>query len=226
MVYYPVPKYISKSVLKKADPYEWSERDKRVTAVATTSTCLRCAQGVAVGKKLCKKPEQKRCAHCVKGNRGGCFLVPGDMVGKLNRLYRLRSKYDTAVSNSDNPRISAVVLSAGAKLARCQRQFNLELATRRRTAAHTGTPIGRRIAVALEQAVKHLAHSNGMAGEGDDSDDSDDPSTPGDGESQAGGSGSAGGSNSGSEEGEEEETGGNGETGGGGGEGVEGDGGN
>ncbi|KAB2101582.1 hypothetical protein AG0111_0g10138 [Alternaria gaisen] len=195
MVYYPVPKYISKSVLKRP--------------ILTSG-------------------------------------VPGDMVGKLNRLYRLRSKYDTAVSNSDNPRISAVVLSAGAKLARCQRQFNLELATRRRTDAHTGTPMGvptqvpktsadflslilveqRRIAVALEQAVKHLAHSNGMAGESDDSDDSDDPSTPGDGESQAGGSGSAGGSNSGSEGGEEEETGGNGETGGGGGEGVEGDGGN
>jgi len=101
------------------------------------------------------------------------------MVGKLNRLYRLRAKYDTAVSNSDNPRISAIVLGAGAKLARCQRQFNLELATRRRTAAHTGTPMGvptqipktsadflslilveqRRIAGALEQVVKHMAHS-------------------------------------------------------------------
>jgi hypothetical protein len=101
------------------------------------------------------------------------------MVGKLNRLYRLRVKYDTAVSNSNNPRISATVLGAGAKLARCQRQFNLELATRRRTAAHTGTPMGvptqipktsadflslilveqRRIAGALEQVVKHMAHS-------------------------------------------------------------------
>ena len=75
MVFYPLPKYISKTVLKKADPYEWSERDKRVSEVATTPTCLRCAQNVATGKKLCKKPEQKRCGHCVKGNRGGCFLV-------------------------------------------------------------------------------------------------------------------------------------------------------
>ncbi|RYN56246.1 hypothetical protein AA0117_g13260 [Alternaria alternata] len=236
MVLYPLPKYISKTVLKKADPYEWSERDKRVSEVATTPTCLRCAQNVATGKKLCKKPEQKRCGHCVKGNRGGCFLVPGDMVGKLNRLYRLRVKYDTAVSNSNNPRISATVLGAGAKLARCQRQFNLELATRRRTAAHTGTPMGvptqipktsadflslilveqRRIAGALEQVVKHMAHSNGMAGEGDDTDDSDDPSTLGDDESQAGGSEGAGGSDSGSGGGEEDGTGG------GGGEGVEG----
>jgi hypothetical protein len=101
------------------------------------------------------------------------------MVGKLNQLYRLRGKYDTAVSDANNPRISAIVLGAGVKLARCQRQFNLELATRRRTAAHTGTPMGvptqipktsadflslilveqRRIAGALEQVVKHMAHS-------------------------------------------------------------------
>ena len=99
------------------------------------------------------------------------------MVGKLNRLYRLRSRYDIAVSKSENPRISAAVLGTGVKLARCQRQFNLELATRRRTAAHTGTPVGvptqvpktsadflslilveqRRIAGALEQVVKHMA---------------------------------------------------------------------
>ena len=43
------------------------------------------------------------------------------MVSKLNWLYRLWVKYDTAVSNSNNPRISATVLGAGAKLARCQR---------------------------------------------------------------------------------------------------------
>ena len=80
MVFYPLPKYISKTVLKKADPYEWSERDKRVSEVATTPTCLRCAQNVATGKKLCKKPEQKRCGYCVKGNRIGCFLVTFPLV--------------------------------------------------------------------------------------------------------------------------------------------------
>ncbi|KAH8643524.1 hypothetical protein IG631_00987 [Alternaria alternata] len=210
MVYYPLPKYISKTVLKKAEPYAWSDRDKSVAHAPITPTCLRCAQGVAKGKKLCKKPEHKRCEHCVKGNRGNCYLVPGDMVGKLNRLYRLRSRYDIAVSKSENPRISAAVLGTGVKLARCQRQFNLELATRRRTAAHTGTPVGvptqvpktsadflslilveqRRIAGALEQIVKHMALQGGMGGEndGDDSsgDDSDDESGPSDSESQVG----------------------------------------
>ena len=80
MVYYPIPKYISKTVLKDASPYEWSERDKRVSEVAITPTCLRCAQGVANGKKLCKKPEQKRCSYYVKGNCGNYFLVTFPLV--------------------------------------------------------------------------------------------------------------------------------------------------
>jgi hypothetical protein len=64
-----------RTLLALQNGFEWSERDKRVSEVAITPTCLRCAQNVATGKKLCKKPEQKRCGHCVKGNRGGCSLV-------------------------------------------------------------------------------------------------------------------------------------------------------
>lgn len=99
------------------------------------------------------------------------------MNGRLNRLYALRRAYDTAVTNAAVPRTNAAVIAAGVKLARCQRQFNLELSSRRRTAAHTGTPMGvptqvpttspqflslilveqRRIASALEQIVGHAA---------------------------------------------------------------------
>jgi hypothetical protein len=99
------------------------------------------------------------------------------MNGRLNRLYRLRTVYNTAVTHAATPKTDADVIAAGVKLARCQRQFNLELASRRRTAAHTGTPLGvatqvpttspqylglilveqRRIAAALEQLVAHAA---------------------------------------------------------------------
>jgi hypothetical protein len=99
------------------------------------------------------------------------------MNGRLNRLYQLRARYDAAVTAANVPRTDAGVIAAGVKLARCQRQFNLELANRRRVAAHTGTPVGvptqvpttsphylglilveqRRIAAALEQLVGHAA---------------------------------------------------------------------
>lgn len=95
------------------------------------------------------------------------------MNGRLNRLYTLRGLYEAAVANAGVPRNDAAVRATGVKLARCQRQFNLELTSRRRTAAHTGTPMGvatqvpttapqflglilveqRRIATALEQIV-------------------------------------------------------------------------
>jgi hypothetical protein len=103
--------------------------------------------------------------------------VPQDLNGRLNRLYRLRSAYDAAVTAANTPKTDAAVIKTGVKLARCQRQFNLELANRRRIASHTGTPLGvatqvpttspqflglilveqRRIASALEQLVAHAA---------------------------------------------------------------------
>lgn len=99
------------------------------------------------------------------------------MNGRLNRLYRLRARYDAAVNAAEKPKTDAGVIAAGVKLARCQHQFNLELANRRRVAAHSGTPLGvptqvpatspqylslilveqRRIAAALEQLVAHAA---------------------------------------------------------------------
>jgi hypothetical protein len=103
------------------------------------------------------------------------------MNGRLNRVYQLRGRYNTAVDNANTPRTDAAVIAAGVKLARCQRQFNLELANHRRVAAHTGTPLGvptqvptttpqflglilveqRRIAAALEQLVSHAARMVG-----------------------------------------------------------------
>ena len=99
------------------------------------------------------------------------------MNRRLNQLYRLRTSYNAAVVNAATPKTDAVVITTGVKLAYCQRQFNLELANRRRLAAHTGTPISvatqipttspqylglilveqRRIAAALEQLVAHAA---------------------------------------------------------------------
>jgi hypothetical protein len=63
------------------------------------------------------------------------------MNGRLNRLYQLRARYDAAVTTANVPRTDAGVIAAGVKLARCQRQFNLELANRRRVAAYTRTSV-------------------------------------------------------------------------------------
>ena len=95
----------------------------------------------------------------------------------MNRLYILYSAYDATVTATAIPRTDAVVIRTGVTLARAQRAFNLTLSDRRRTAAHTGTPLGvptqvptttpqylslilveqRRIASALEQLVGHAA---------------------------------------------------------------------
>lgn len=103
--------------------------------------------------------------------------MPQEFNGRLNRLIVLRGRYDAAIVAATTPKTDAGVIAAGVKLARCQRQFNLELSNLRRTAAHTGTPIGvatqvpttspqflglilveqRRIAAALEQLVAHTA---------------------------------------------------------------------
>lgn len=103
--------------------------------------------------------------------------MPDAFNGRLNRLYILRARYDAAVLAAATPKTDAQVIKSGVKLARCQRQFNLELANYRRNAAHTGTPVGvatqvpttspqflglilaeqRRIAAALEQLVAHAA---------------------------------------------------------------------
>jgi len=67
------------------------------------------------------------------------------MNGRLNRLYRLRDLYRQAVNQVDNVaarKTDPQIQNRGLKFARAQRQFNLELANRRRTAAHTGTPMG------------------------------------------------------------------------------------
>jgi hypothetical protein len=107
--------------------------------------------------------------------------VPKAINGRLNRLYSLRGLYDAAIVAAADPKVDALVIRAGVKLARCQRQFNLELSNRRRVAAHTGTPLGvptqvptptpqflglilveqRRIAGALEQLVGHAARMVG-----------------------------------------------------------------
>jgi hypothetical protein len=99
------------------------------------------------------------------------------MNGRVNRLYRLKAAYDQAVTDAATPQTNAAVIATGVKLARCQRQFNLELAHYRRIAAHSGTPVGvptqvptttpqflslilveqRKIAAALEQIVGHAA---------------------------------------------------------------------
>jgi hypothetical protein len=103
--------------------------------------------------------------------------VPTVVNGRVNRLYRLRAAYDAAVTAAATPRTDAEVIATGVKLARAQRQFNVELTDRRRVAAHSGTPMGvstqvpttspqflglilaeqRRIAAALEQLVAHAA---------------------------------------------------------------------
>ena len=67
------------------------------------------------------------------------------MNGRLNRLYRLRGLYRNAVNavaSVAERKTNADILTRGLRFARAQRQFNLELADRRRVAARTGTPMG------------------------------------------------------------------------------------
>lgn len=68
--------------------------------------------------------------------------MPRGFNGRLNRLYALRDAYDIAVTNANEPRSNDQVRRTGVRLARCQRQFNLELSNHRRIAAHSGTPLG------------------------------------------------------------------------------------
>jgi hypothetical protein len=75
MVHYPNPKYIKKGQLRGVRPFTFSDDDKRADSVAREATCMRCAQSIANQKKKCDKSEHLRCAHCTKGNRGGCTLV-------------------------------------------------------------------------------------------------------------------------------------------------------
>jgi len=44
MVYYPVPKYIKKSALRRSDAFAFNDIDKRADQVAIVATCMRCAQ--------------------------------------------------------------------------------------------------------------------------------------------------------------------------------------
>jgi len=67
------------------------------------------------------------------------------MNGRLNRLYRLRGLYRNAVAAVENVaarKTDPQIQNRGLRFARAQRQFNLELASLRRVAAHTGTPMG------------------------------------------------------------------------------------
>jgi len=75
MVYYPLPKYIQKAALRRSDPFAWTAADKRTDQVAVVATCMRCAQGLVELTDDCGKEEERRCAHCTQGNRGGCTLV-------------------------------------------------------------------------------------------------------------------------------------------------------
>ncbi|KAJ4294412.1 hypothetical protein N0V90_008102 [Kalmusia sp. IMI 367209] len=67
------------------------------------------------------------------------------MNGRLNRLYELRDRYRVAVANvpaTAARRTDPEIQARGVKFARAQKQFNLELANRRRVTAHSGTPMG------------------------------------------------------------------------------------
>ncbi|KAL5407707.1 hypothetical protein PMIN03_006992 [Paraphaeosphaeria minitans] len=94
---------------------------------------MRCAQNLVKLPADCGKDPDKRCDHCKHSNRSGCTLVPKAMNSRLNRLYGLRDRYNIAVLETPGGerKTSDRIKDTGLKFARAQKQFNLELASRK-----------------------------------------------------------------------------------------------
>ncbi|OAL52641.1 hypothetical protein IQ07DRAFT_379335 [Pyrenochaeta sp. DS3sAY3a] len=177
MVYCPMPEYTKKAWLNGARHFVFSPREKRANQVALHATCTRCVQNIASQERRCRKPEHTQCDHCAAGNQGRCCLVPKELNSRMNRVYGLQTAHNNTIANAANARTDPTVKRSGIKLARAQRGMNLALASFKRIAAHTGTPVGvptlvptttpdylslvlveqRRLAVAIEEIAGHLA---------------------------------------------------------------------